>query len=105
MNSETNVSALEELRLYMVKLEQRLNDVLLTQKEMLSFDEAIRYMNLSASYLYKLNAARIIEHFKPGGKLVYFRRADLDAWMQTGKCSSAATLKTQAINLLDKKKK
>jgi excisionase family DNA binding protein len=105
MISETNVSALEELRLYMEKLEQRLNDVLLTQKEILSFDEALRYLNLSASYLYKLTAGRIIAHFKPGGKLVYFRRADLDAWMQTGKCNSASTLKTQAINLLDKRKK
>lgn len=105
MNTETNVSALEDLRLYLERLEQRLDEVLLTQKEMLSFDEALRYLKLSASYLYKLTASRAISYFKPGGKLVYFRRADLDAWMQSGKCSSASNLKTQALNLLDKKKK
>lgn len=105
MDSEISVSALEELRRYMEKLELRIDEMLLTQKEMLSFDEALRYLNLSASYLYKLSAARVIAHFKPGGKLVYFRRVDLDNWMQTGKCNSASTLKMQAVNLLDKKKK
>lgn len=104
MITDPNVSALENLRLYLERLEQRLDEVLLTQKEMLSFDEALRYLKLSASYLYKLTANRVIAHFKPGGKLVYFRRADLDAWMQSGRCNSASNLKTQALNLLDKKK-
>lgn len=105
MNTETNVSALDELRRYLERLEQRLDEMMLTQKEMLSFDEALRYLKLSASYLYKLTAARVIAHFKPGGKLVYFKRADLDEWMQSGRCASAAHLRTQAMNLLDKKKK
>lgn len=105
MDSDPNVSALEDLRRYLERLEQRLDEVLLTQKEMLSFDEALRYLKLSASYLYKLTAARVIAHHKPGGKLVYFRRVDLDAWMQSGRCNSASNLKTQALSLLDKKKK
>jgi excisionase family DNA binding protein len=104
MEPTMNVTALEELRRHFVKLESRIDEMLLTQKEMLSFEEALRYLNLSASYLYKLTAGRVIAHFKPGGKLVYFRRVDLDEWMQTGKCNSASKLRTQALNLLDKKK-
>ena len=55
-------------------------------KQILTTAEACRYMGLSYSQLYKLTSASKIPHFKPNGKLMYFFRADLDAWM-----SSSAT--------------
>lgn len=54
----------------------------LLQKEVLSFDEALIYLdNISSSYLYKLTSARKIPHYCPTGKLIYFRRSELDAWV------------------------
>jgi len=55
-------------------------------KQILTASEACKYMGLSNSQLYKLTSASKIPHFKPNGKLMYFFRADLDAWM-----SSSAT--------------
>lgn len=51
------------------------------QKEILSFRQATFYMDMSESQLYKLTSSNGIEHFKPAGKKIYFRRKALDAWM------------------------
>lgn len=54
----------------------------LLQKEVLSFEEARIYLdNISSSYLYKLTSARKIPHYCPTGKLIYFKRSELDAWV------------------------
>ncbi|MDX5429218.1 MAG: helix-turn-helix domain-containing protein [Bacteroidota bacterium] len=50
-------------------------------KEILSFEQACLYLDLSASQLYKLTSSNSIEFFKPSGKKIYFKKADLDAWM------------------------
>lgn len=56
--------------------------LLLCQKELLTSEEAARYMGISLSHLYKLTAAREIPHYKPTGKLCYFKRKELEAWIQ-----------------------
>lgn len=94
------LKALSELLERMTQLEKRMNEVVMTQKEMMSFEEARLYLNLSRSYLHKLCSSRLIQYFKPGGKLVYFRRADLDEWLKRHVCAPAAVLKTRAVELL-----
>lgn len=67
------------------QLEQRLRNIealLLTQKTVLSFDEAATYTGLSKSYLYKLTSTGQIPHFKPQGKHIYFNKVELDQWLQ-----------------------
>ena len=46
-------------------------------KNVLSFEEASRFLNLSKSYLYKLTSGNLIPHYKPQGKMLYFERAEL----------------------------
>lgn len=53
-----------------------------TQKEVLTSDETARYLGVSKSYLYKLTMNRQIPHYKPMGKMCYFNRHELEAWMQ-----------------------
>lgn len=55
------------------------------QKETLSFNEAVTYLDVSKSYLYKLTSQGEITHFKPGNKLIYFKRADLNLFLQRNK--------------------
>ena len=47
----------------------------------LTFREAAGYLNCSPSYLYKLTHRRLIPHFKPLGKKLFFRRQDLEAFL------------------------
>jgi len=50
-------------------------------KEVLSFKEAVEFLDVSKSFLYKLTANSEIIHFKPNGKLIYFKRQDLLDWI------------------------
>lgn len=54
----------------------------LREKEMLTFREAVQYLGVSPSLLYKLTAAGEVPHYKPRGKMVYFSRTELEAFMR-----------------------
>lgn len=69
-----NSIALEERLQHMEKL-------LLTNKKVLTFDEACDYTGISRSYMYKLTASGKIPHSKPRGKLIFFNRDRLETWL------------------------
>lgn len=58
---------------------------LLCNKEILTVKEAAMYMGVKRSYLYTLMRARKLPYYKPTGKLCYFERSELKAWMQRSK--------------------
>ena len=60
-------------------------NIISTQKEVLTSDEAARYMGISKSYLYKLTMKQEIPHYKPMGKMVYFNRVELENWLQSNR--------------------
>ena len=47
---------------------------------MLTTTEASVYLGVSESYIYKLTSSKLIPHYKPNGKLVYFNRKELCEW-------------------------
>ncbi len=61
-------------------------------KEVLTLEEAAQYMGLKKSYLYKLTMRREIPHYKPNGKMCYFKRAELVAWLTDNRVATAAEL-------------
>ena len=61
---------------------EELEQMLFLTKNVLSFDEASKFLNLSKSYLYKLTSGNLIPHYKPQGKMLFFERADLEAWLR-----------------------
>lgn len=65
-------------------------------KEVLTSDEAARYMGISKSYLYKLTMRRQIPHYKPMGKMCYFNRHELEAWLQSNQVSTEEELDRRA---------
>ena len=60
------------------KIEERLYVV----KEMLTTEEASKYLGISQSQIYKLTMNMQIPHFKPKGKTIYFNRQELLRWMR-----------------------
>jgi excisionase family DNA binding protein len=97
-----NEPLIEKLFARIEKLETLIHDHLLTQKAALSFDEAVQYMNVSPSQLYKLTCKRIIPAFKPGGKLLFFKRADLDNWMLSKRRKTDKEIKSEALTKLER---
>lgn len=66
-------------------LEMRVEELerkMFLNKNILSFDEASEFLNLSKSYLYKLTSANLISHYKPQGKMLYFEKNELEAWLR-----------------------
>ena len=57
----------------------------LLQKEILSLQEACVYLCISQSYMYKLTSSRKIPHYSPMGKLIYFKRSEIDEWILKNK--------------------
>ncbi len=66
-------------------------------KEVLTSDETAKYMGISKSYLYKLTMNRVIPHYKPMGKVCYFNRAEIEAWLQRNRIATARELDGRAI--------
>lgn len=56
--------------------------ILFACKEMLTSQEAAYYLGISLSQLYKMTSSMTIPHYKPRGKMVYFDKSELDAWMR-----------------------
>lgn len=65
-------------------------------KEVLTSDEAARYLGISKSYLYKLTMKQQIPHYKPMGKMCYFNRLELEQWIQSNRVATADELSQQA---------
>ena len=47
----------------------------------LNFKEACAYLGFATSYLYKLTYRKVIPHYKPTGKVLFFSKNELDEWI------------------------
>lgn len=47
----------------------------------LTFREACSYLGYAPSYLYKLTYRKVIPHYKPTGKMIFFSKNELDEWV------------------------
>ena len=81
--------------------EQITANVISTTKEVLTSDEAARYMGVSKSYLYKLNMRQQIPHSKPLGKMVYFNRLELEKWLQSNRIATIDEISERAQRYCD----
>lgn len=68
-------------------------------KEVLTSEEAARYMGISRSHLYKLTCKGEIPHYKPMGKLVYFNRVELEQWLQTNRAATSTEINDRVNRL------
>lgn len=75
---------------------EELEQMLFTSKNVLSFDEASKFLNLSKSYLYKLTSGNLIPHYKPQGKMLYFEKVDLEAWLRQNPIKTRAQIEQEA---------
>ena len=74
----------------------RIETAILSQKEVLTFDEAVQFTGMSKSYMYKLTSAHKIPHYKPSGKMVYFNRGELQTWLLQNRVSTHDELESKA---------
>ena len=79
---------------------EELESLVYASKNVLSFEEACKYLNLSKSYLYKLTSAQMIPHYKPQGKMIYFEKDALEAWLRQNPVKTQAQISQEASNYI-----
>ena len=62
-----------------------LEDAIYTTKEILNMKDVCQCLDISQSLLYKLTCTGEIPHFKPRGKMIFFEKKELIAWIKRNK--------------------
>ena len=88
----------------LTEIANKLDEQNLLQKTTLNFNEACKYLDVSPSHLYKLTSTKQIPHFCPQGKKLYFKREELDAWLQRNR-QTADNSETDAADLVIRSRK
>lgn len=94
---------MDEILLRLNKIEQLLINQGMHQKDVLSFNEGCSYCGFTPSHMYKLTSLNTIPFYKPNGKMVFFRRSELDTWLLRNRSSSKEELEARATIVLPKK--
>jgi len=84
-----------------IKLEQQLDRIerlLVSNKKVLTFEEACDYTGISRSYLYKLTSQNKIPFSKPNGKVIFFDKEKLDTWLLKNGSKSEGEIEQEAIS-------
>ena len=89
----------------LTEIANKLDEQNLLQKTVLNFNEACTYLDVSPSHLYKLTSTKHIPHFCPQGKKLYFRREELDTWLQRNRQTTAEEEEATASDLLIRSKR
>lgn len=74
------------------ELKKLIAEQTMLQKEVLNFNEAAVYLEVSHSHLYKLTSTGKIPVYKPNGKKLYFNRLELNDWLLSNRQMSVAEI-------------
>jgi len=84
-----------------LKIDQKLDKIerlLLSNKKVLTFEEACEYTGIKASYMYKLTSSQSIPHSKPNGKVIFFDKEKLDNWLLQNETKSKTDIENKALS-------
>lgn len=65
-----------------------IEETLYSTKDILNMKEVCHYFDISQSLLYKLTCNGEIPHFKPRGKMIFFEKDELLAWIKKNRPSN-----------------
>jgi len=84
-------------------IEKHVLDQNLILKNVLNFNEAVVFLEVSHSHLYKLTSSGKIPFYKPNGKKIYFNRVELEEWLLRNRNKTDAEIEQNAADYLIKK--
>ena len=61
---------------------ETLEDMLEAGKEVLTVEEAAKFMGMARSSLYKMTSDQTIPFYRPNGKMIFFEKADILSWIR-----------------------
>ena len=91
MEQQRNARKGSRLQRQIEELQKRMEaveDILDNAKEVLTVEEASRFMDIARSSLYKMTSDRSIPFYRPNGKMIYFEKADILAWIRQNRVTA-----------------
>ncbi|HKI89598.1 MAG TPA: helix-turn-helix domain-containing protein [Draconibacterium sp.] len=77
-------------------IERMLAEQNMLKKDVLNFNEAAIYLEVSHSHMYKLTSTATIPAYKPNGKKLYFNRHELDEWLLSNRQATVTDVEKEA---------
>lgn len=94
-----------ELFKKLLEIEVLLKRQYVLSKEILTIEEVADYLNLSKSAIYKMTSRKEIPFYNPGGKKIYFKKADIENWVFSNKTSSVDEFENEISSYLSRTQK
>ncbi len=87
------------------EIERLIKSQSIAQKKVFTFSEACDYCGYTASHMYKLTGADTIPHYKPNGKMIFFLRSELDAWLLRNRNVTLEEVREMEASYLNQKRR
>ena len=75
---------------------ETLEDMLEAGKEVLTVEEAAKFMGIARSSLYKMTSDQTIPFYRPNGKMIFFEKSDILSWIRKNRVSSREEIEEEA---------
>ena len=75
---------------------ETLEDMLEAGKEVLTVEEAAKFMGMARSSLYKMTSDQTIPFYRQNGKMIFFEKTDLLSWIRKKRVSSREEIEEEA---------
>ena len=67
-------------------------------------EKTSEYLNISRSQMYKLTSLNLIPYYKPNGKIIYFKKSEIDEWVLKNRNMTKDEIEREANNYILKHK-
>ena len=99
MTQQNSVQKDTQLTKQIADLQKRvetLEDMLDAGKEVLTVEEAAKFMGMARSSLYKMTSDQTIPFYRPNGKMIFFEKSDILSWIRKNRVSSREEIEEEA---------
>lgn len=64
-------------------------------EEFISIKGLSDLLGLSKSYIYKLSSSNVLPKYCPSGKLIFFKKSDVQFWLENNRIASQGELESE----------
>lgn len=68
----------------------------------MTFEATMEYLGVTRGTLYNYCYRRLLKHYKPTGRRLYFNKADVDAFLAQNPVATAAEIEEEARKIVKK---
>lgn len=93
---------MDQLNQILERIESLLSNHNYEGKDYIDVKEAASYLNISKSAIYKMTSNRQLPFYNPGGKKIYFKKSELNNWIESAKQCSIEDYALEVDSYLEK---